>query len=247
MAVNPNWTRDELILALDLYFRIEHQQFVDSNPEIIQLSALLKQLEVHPKSVREENFRNPSGVTMKLANFLRLDPEYPGKGLDAGAKLDQVIWDEFKDKREELRKIANAIKVLNEQYSSEDNEITTQDLIEDEGYPEGKFLTRIHMLRERNSKVVAAKKREVLSKNGKLACEVCDFDFVDTYGDLGLNFAECHHLVPLSELKSITNTKTSDLAIVCSNCHRMLHREPTVRSIEDLRNTVLTRRSNRQG
>lgn len=47
---------------------------------------------------------------MKLSNFLALDPTYEGKGLERGGKLEQRIWNEFSNNREELAKLANAIR-----------------------------------------------------------------------------------------------------------------------------------------
>ena len=67
-----------------------------------------------------------------------------------------------------------------------------------------------------------------------LKCEVCDFDFRATYGDLGEGFAECHHVLPLAELAPGTKTKLRDLAILCANCHRMAHRKGGV-SLNGLR------------
>jgi 5-methylcytosine-specific restriction protein A len=62
---------------------------------------------------------------------------------------------------------------------------------------------------------------------------VCDFDFARVYGELGVGFAECHHLVPLAELPGVRRTRLTDLAIVCANCHRMLHRtRPTIAILE---------------
>ena len=49
----------------------------------------------------------------------------------------------------------------------------------------------------------------------ELECEVCGFDFEVTYGELGKNFAECHHKVPVAKLTPKSKTKLSDLAIVC--------------------------------
>jgi hypothetical protein len=43
-------------------------------------------------------------------------------------------------------------------------------------------------------------------------------------GDLGDGFAECHHRLPFSQLKGATDTRLEDLAILCANCHRVLHR-----------------------
>ena len=64
----------------------------------------------------------------------------------------------------------------------------------------------------------------MLDTTGALRCQVCGFSFGETYGDLGESFIECHHLTPVSELKAGATTNLSDLVVVCSNCHRMLHR-----------------------
>ena len=61
------------------------------------------------------------------------------------------------------------------------------------------------------------------------------FDFQIVYGDLGKGFIEAHHRTPLSELKGEKTTKLDDLALVCSNCHRMLHKAINSMSIADLR------------
>ena len=54
-------------------------------------------------------------------------------------------------------------------------------------------------------------------------CRVCGHLFETVYGNLGVGFAEAHHLVPLSQLRDNVRTRLSDLVTVCSNCHRMLH------------------------
>jgi 5-methylcytosine-specific restriction protein A len=53
---------------------------------------------------------------------------------------------------------------------------------------------------------------------------VCDDRFEDLYGNLGVEFAEAHHIVPLSKLSGMVKTSLEDLMSVCANCHRMLHR-----------------------
>lgn len=55
-------------------------------------------------------------------------------------------------------------------------------------------------------------------------CQVCGHSFEDVYGKLGIEFAEAHHRVPLSQLREHIRTSTKNLATVCANCHRMLHR-----------------------
>jgi hypothetical protein len=83
-----------------------------------------------------------------------------------------------------------------------------------------------HLRRERSRELVDRKKHAVLTATNRLECEVCGFDFAGVYGTRGSNFCEVHHLMPLSDAHSEVETRLQDLAIVCSNCHRMLHREP---------------------
>lgn len=75
----------------------------------------------------------------------------------------------------------------------------------------------------------------VLKATGSLACEVCAFDFVKHYGKLGEGFCEVHHrkLLATTVVERVTNLE--DLAVVCSNCHRMLHREGKLISVAKLR------------
>lgn len=110
--------------------------------------------------------------------------------------------------------------------------------IDDEEFPEGKVLTRLHKYKERHSEAAKKKKVKVLSEKGVLVCEACDFDFVKVYGALGGGFAECHHIVPVSVLEPGHLTRFEDLAIVCSNCHSMLHRSRPVLSVLELRELV---------
>ena len=71
MSKNPTWTRDELILALDLYFRAGRKWLPQQHHEVKNLSDLLNKLTIHDTIIREMNFRNPQGVAMKLGNFLQ--------------------------------------------------------------------------------------------------------------------------------------------------------------------------------
>lgn len=91
-----------------------------------------------------------------------------------------------------------------------------------------------HLRRERNSAIVKAKKDAILRATGKLCCEACGFDFKDVYGELGEDFCEAHHLQPLSKADGIVKTELEDLAIVCSNCHRIIHRTDPMLSILSL-------------
>lgn len=82
-----------------------------------------------------------------------------------------------------------------------------------------------HLRRERNSHIATMRKQQ-----DNYVCTVCRFDFLKTYGIIGNDFAEAHHLIPLSMNQKIRQTNIDDLATVCANCHRMLHRMRGTRS-----------------
>jgi len=94
-----------------------------------------------------------------------------------------------------------------------------------DGFPEGKLKERLHRSRERNPELIRQAKQAALARDGCLRCACCRFDFEKTYGELGKDFIEGHHLKPVSSLHTDGEiTRVEDIALVCSNCHRMLHR-----------------------
>lgn len=92
-------------------------------------------------------------------------------------------------------------------------------------FPEGKIAERIHKRRERNSKVIALAKNNFKLKHGRLFCQVCNFDFEKKYGKVGADFIEAHHTVYVSEMKPNHLTSLDEIAMLCSNCHRMVHKK----------------------
>ena len=235
MPRNPKWELDELILALELYSRVRPQHTGPTNPEIIALSERLNSLPIHVDESRQERFRNPAGVYMKLCNFLRLDPDYEGVGLQDGSRAEEVIWDQYWDDKELLRNTADAI-VLN---ASSVSRTDVLGIDAEEEFREGRVLTATHYRRERNGRAPREKKRQVLSTTGCLACEACGFDYFETYGEVGRGFAECHHNRPVSELEPSTATHLSDLSILCANCHRIIHRKRPWLAVELLRQQLV--------
>lgn len=72
-------------------------------------------------------------------------------------------------------------------------------------------------------------------------CQVCDIDFGEQYGVLGKGFIEAHHLHPLSSLQegeAVSYSLAEDFAVLCSNCHRMIHRWPDPADLVGFRNHV---------
>lgn len=84
MSKNPNWTREEHILAFNLYNQIPFGHIDEGSPEIKELARLIG--------------RTVGAVSLKLANFARLDPFHQArgvKGMSHGAKGEAAIWAEF--------------------------------------------------------------------------------------------------------------------------------------------------------
>lgn len=83
-----NWTREELILAINLYCKTPFGRIHNRNPEIIKLAKLID--------------RTPSSVSYKLANFASIDPSLQRKGASNVSKLDIDVWNEFFNDWEKL-------------------------------------------------------------------------------------------------------------------------------------------------
>tara|TARA_Y100001970_G_C14107613_1_gene789054 strand:- start:30 stop:1250 length:1221 start_codon:yes stop_codon:yes gene_type:complete len=105
---------------------------------------------------------------------------------------------------------------------------------------EGRVLIKKHKYRERNGQLPILKKQKYFEEFGHLSCEVCQFNFSEKYGERGDGYIECHHNIPLSELKEDSFTKLSDLTLLCSNCHRMIHRTKEWLKIDELRKIIKT-------
>jgi len=75
------WTRDELLLAINLYCKPPFDRIHVRNPEIIELAKILE--------------LTPGSVSYKLANFAKIDPSLERKGASHVSKLDVEVWNEF--------------------------------------------------------------------------------------------------------------------------------------------------------
>jgi 5-methylcytosine-specific restriction protein A len=235
---NPDWSRDELILALDLYLKHRPNLPGKDTDEIRQLSTNLTRLgeKLFRAEDRSATFRNTNGVYMKLMNFRRLDPQYTLEGrtgLPGGGKAEVEVWTEFAEDALRCRRVADAIMA-----SLDDPEVVSawiepesDDQIQEAA--EGRLLTQRHLVRERNRQLISSKRKQVLKRDGKLVCEACAFDFGTYYGKRGEGFIECHHTKPIASLAEGHKTHVDDLALVCANCHRVIHRsKPWLTMIE---------------
>lgn len=102
---------------------------------------------------------------------------------------------------------------------------------------EGRARLRVHMRRERSRKLINDFKASLTT----FACEACGDDMEAVYGELGTGFIEAHHKVPVAQIEEGQTTKLSDLAALCANCHRMIHRNGLM-AVEDLATHMRARR-----
>lgn len=232
---NPSWSREELILALELYLEHSGNPPGKESRPVAELSALLNQLGERLGRREQGTFRNPNGVYMKLMNFRRLDPAYleTGRsGLSRGGRLEEVVWREFADDQDGLHRVASAIR------GELERPLAVEDDYGDEA-EEGAIITALHRRRERNRELVRKRKQQALREHGDLRCEGCDLSFAERYGERGEGFIEVHHCKPLHQMQPGEKTRLVDLALVCANCHRMLHRRMPWLTIEELRAVIV--------
>lgn len=88
---NKDWSREEHILAFNLYCKIPFGSIHMNNPRIIELARILG--------------RKVGSVSLKLSNFARLDPALQARGIRGmshGAKGEKEIWYEFAERPETL-------------------------------------------------------------------------------------------------------------------------------------------------
>jgi Restriction endonuclease AspBHI N-terminal/HNH endonuclease len=221
----PAWTRDELILACALVCRNRWHEVRKNDLRALELSDLLQLLPVHPHAVRGPKFRSPSSVQRKTADLASAHPDYGGVTTRGGQLTKQIVA-EFIERPGEMLSAADQIKSA---ITSTDpdvlNAIATreQDEIEEATAVEGRVLQRMHRFRERNARLRKQKIDSVRRGGGALACQVCGFDFAQRFGSHGEGYIEVHHVLPLHETGT-AETRLSDLALVCANCHRMSHR-----------------------
>lgn len=123
-------------------------------------------------------------------------------------------------------------------YDLAQSHVSDEDYGEESEFPEGRELERKHRSRERNQAAIKAAKDAFVKKHGKLFCQICEFDFLGKYGEAGRGFIEGHHTIPISDLKGEVKTKARDIALVCANCHRMLHRKRPWLKMNELKRLV---------
>lgn len=211
-AGNPDWTRDETILALDLLARHGGRPVDRRHVDVGELSDLLRAAVLHPQDGRKDNFRNDDGVALKLQNLLSAIE--PTRGLSA-SKLDHEIVSEFPPER--YAELSELAQLLRSKIAAPEAD---EPLPSDEVFAEGRVLTRRHRFRD-------ARLREQLLRKLKdkpLVCEMCGPMQLPTDRTFAEAQFEAHHRVPLAQAEGEVKTRVADMALLCACCHRLIHR-----------------------
>lgn len=169
MVSKKLWTRDEMILAFNLYLRTPFGKIHSKNPDIIYLVNLTG--------------RSANSIALRLANFAACDPYHKNrgvKGMVSGIKLCQPIWDEFFENKELL--IFESARILAEK-ENQTIETKFDDLLVDL-----KGLKGETKLREVKTRVNQSVFRQIVIANYSGKCAITGIDIPE------LLFAS--HIIP---------------------------------------------------
>jgi putative restriction endonuclease len=151
------WTREELIIAFNLYLKMPFGKMSRTNKDVIRLANLIG--------------RTPSSIALRLVNFASVDPALRArgiKGMDGGTKIVQPIWDEFFNNQEELVFLSEQILAQKENTSIENKyEIILSDLSQLKGET---------IIREVKTRVNQSVFREMVLANYSTKCAITGID-----------------------------------------------------------------------
>jgi len=99
---------------------------------------------------------------------------------------------------------------------------------------EGEQYKAERKFRERNRALIEIKK-----ENSEYICEVCGMIFEKNYGKIGKKYIIAHHLIAIGGRKKSAKTTLADIALVCSNCHDMLHKKKPPYKIDELKRILI--------
>jgi hypothetical protein len=172
-------------------------------------------------------------------------------GVDERPYLNVLLWSDLNSRAEHkltlYKEPAEAIRILG--WAGDGEETAEGSSADEEGGSasgavefeysalEGTRIERVSLDRARSDALRQRKIDDAKSKSGgRLCCEVpgCGFDFATVYGKIGNGFIHVHHKKPLATRSAPEVTPLGDLALVCANCHAMIHAGGACRDLEHL-------------
>jgi predicted HNH restriction endonuclease len=186
-----------------------------------QLALRHPELTEAEKSVR---YRNSASKWANRVQFARLHLVNSGMLFRANAtpNAPRTVWaltprgQEYARSLKSIQTSPPTEPALEQQIAADIEAISAE-----ESAVEGLKIERLVAHFERNPKLRAA----AVAIHGT-TCKACGFNFEAAYGKHGKNYIEVHHLVPVSHLAEPSSVNPrDDLTVLCSNCHRMVHRK----------------------
>lgn len=154
-----NWTREELILAFNLYCKLTFGSLHSRNPRIIELANIIG--------------RTPGAVALKLNNFASFDPFLQSRGIKGMRNVgrrDREIWDEFTNNWDEL--IFESEKILAKYQNREVERVLETDI-------DFASLTGEERIRRVKTRVNQNFFRQVVLNNYLTRCSICNLNISD--------------------------------------------------------------------
>lgn len=224
ISSNNLWSKEELLFLWKFWF--------DKGSEVSKKSEdfhkILKDIK-NINTLLKVKIKTPQQIHKKLQELNELATSFKDKTREQTQETN-ILKSFYSDKDKCVliyNNISEALKNLHKLNFNLDNL--------DYEAEEGKILTALHHYKERDKKIVEAKKLSILAKFNKLSCEACNFNFFEFYGERGNGYIECHHLLPVSQMSSNHKTKLDDLCLLCSNCHKIIHRNTPWLSLQQLK------------
>jgi 5-methylcytosine-specific restriction enzyme A len=215
------WGFEETLLALDFYLKYEPSFPGKGSDEIRKLSDTLQKLPIIPSKMRSSKFRNANGVYMKLMNLRAEDPRKKVKsGLGDTSAMDKKIWESYEEHLNQVHIDAQELLQNLNMFQASPTEFDETSESESVSAQEGGWKDKLHRVKERRS-LREPRLSKMLETHGKYFCECCSIQSPDAKDPTSI--LEVHHIVPLAEIDFIQQTTLEDLAVLCANCHRLIH------------------------
>jgi 5-methylcytosine-specific restriction protein A len=153
-------------------------------------------------------------VAFKLQNLRQVAT---GKGLGNVSRVDRAVWEELGHDPKRVKQLSALIRA-----GIEIVEGVKEESNDDDVFAEGRVVTETHLRRERDP-MLRKRLLEQRQASGGLRCDVCACVPTNHNPNLREAIFEAHHILPLAAGRK-RKTQLKDMALLCANCHRMVHR-----------------------
>lgn len=176
-------------------------------------------------------------------NKIEISTKSPGKDYENSTIFHKDYKQNNIPPNETLINDLKTIVSFYKNYTDDEDTLTSgTDFSKDpDGAIEGKRKLKKHYIRERNRSIIKKAKQKRLDEIGELRCDVCNFSFSEKYNDIDNDPIEAHHLKQITDMKDGDRTKIEDLALLCPNCHRIIHSKNPPIEINKLKKSLIYR------